>query len=592
MKENKKRQTNLYPSKKISTFQELNFLRRPITVLDTRFVGKPGVIKVTNGNKIWKISSDVTYGLGGPFDDAVFIALGKILSDKKKPLTNPVDIGTLRNVAKLLGYKNQGGSVISKIKTSIERLASLTIKTENTYFSKHLGRFLTGKVEGTFHLFDRVIFINEAYDNQVSEGNLIWINDVFLQNINKGYVCPLDLQFYFDLRNMASRAIFKVLIESFYASKNNNPICYRYSTICERITLKKMRYLSRAKQQLNPCHDELVSKGYLEKYTWSNIPNIRDDWYIYYLPGPLAVEKKLIVIPDIPDGDVFDRCECDTKTGDGEVVDTILVTFKDMFKKGYGKILYLRRQSNNYIGDREAISELLREGYSKSELIELYGLLLEVTPEENPYIFKSNRSIFILYQTINDLIVIRDKRNKEKDIMQDKAFKDLIQLIPEEHREKKTVITILSKYYQEKGYDCVKRNIQYTNKHNKQNEAYRPYLSKALKGDWGLCISEDKETKLKKRNEELKKQEEQLRLQKQGELKIKKEKEILYVIVKHIENLSLEEQQALRKEAASMLGPENQKKAEQRDLYAEVLIRFKMQEIIAERLNLKIDFDY
>ncbi len=60
---------------------------------------------------------------------------------------------------------------------------------------------------------------------------------------------------------------------------------------------------------------------------------------------------------------------------------------------------------------------------------------------------------------------------------------ELLLLVPEQHKTKKTVQTALEVFEKKHGFDYVKRNILYSNA--KADKSYAGYLNNALKGDWG-----------------------------------------------------------------------------------------------------------
>ncbi|MDD5494469.1 MAG: replication initiation protein [Dehalococcoidia bacterium] len=59
----------------------------------------------------------------------------------------------------------------------------------------------------------------------------------------------------------------------------------------------------------------------------------------------------------------------------------------------------------------------------------------------------------------------------------------LMLLIPEQHKTKKTVQAALEAFKKKQGFDYVKRNILYSNA--KANKSYAGFLNNALKEDWG-----------------------------------------------------------------------------------------------------------
>ena len=81
---------------------------------------------------------------------------------------------------------------------------------------------------------------------------------------------------------------------------------------------------------------------------------------------------------------------------------------------------------------------------------------------------------------------------------------NLFEFVPDQHRVKKTVQTLIEKYFEKQGFDYVQRNIMYTNKELKDQRKYRTYLDKSLKGDWGKGYLEDLEAEKAAREAQLK----------------------------------------------------------------------------------------
>lgn len=270
---------------------EQNMFRLPLFFVNKKDAGSQKVlyipIKTKEGEGYWKVSPNVEFGAGGPFTDVVLAALNKIFSLKQKPLTNPIDIGSLRGIAKIIGLSDQGGFILEKIKTEIKRLSSLLIISKFTFFDKDKGRYLS-EVDGVFHILDNAVFIGERLGDSVSDRNMVWLSDKYLRSINAWYVSPVDIDFYLKLKN-TERALFRVLAVRFFANrKNSSPVILKYSTICALTTLMQRSSLSLAKQQLDSSHASLVKRGYLLKYEWKSIPMTKEDWCLYYWPGPLA----------------------------------------------------------------------------------------------------------------------------------------------------------------------------------------------------------------------------------------------------------------------------------------------------------------
>ncbi|WP_456469719.1 RepB family plasmid replication initiator protein, partial [Caminibacter sp.] len=90
------------------------------------------------------------------------------------------------------------------------------------------------------------------------------------------------------------------------------------------------------------------------------------------------------------------------------------------------------------------------------------------------------------------VLKISKKKDKQsiKAIENDSPISDLLKLLPESERNKKTIQSALIKAYKKHGFEYCKRNIEYANE--KATENYRVFLIKALKEDWALGWWEDK----------------------------------------------------------------------------------------------------
>jgi len=90
------------------------------------------------------------------------------------------------------------------------------------------------------------------------------------------------------------------------------------------------------------------------------------------------------------------------------------------------------------------------------------------------------------------VLKISKKKDKQsiKAIENDSPISDLLKLLPEGERNKKTIQSALIKAYKKHGFEYCKRNIEYANE--KATENYRVFLIKALKEDWALGWWEDK----------------------------------------------------------------------------------------------------
>ena len=140
----------------------------------------------------------------------------------------------------------------------------------------------------------------------------------------------------------------------------------------------------------------------------------------------------------------------------------------------------------------------------------------------------------------------------------DETLKKLMESLPQEYQDKKTVLEIIAKFYKNHGYEYVLNNIRYTNKYSTGN--YRAYLQKSLIENWGEIIREEEEAmreakrredgeKKKREAEEWEKERQKKEQEKEEELRRDKDIERSKTALEYIKKLSPKDQKVLEEEA-------------------------------------------
>jgi replication initiator protein A len=241
----------------------------------------------------WKVSANPEYGYPSPFDRKVHRAIEQIISNLKRPIKNPIPLGSFRNLAKLMdvGLSKKGtlsGRTYKEIEDSLTRIVATTAHSKRTFYDKGRKRWL----EAVFHLYDQVVFAGEILPNgEVADTNYLFLGNWYLDNINARYVKPLDFTYYRSLKNNIASRLYELLGVKFYGMGHHPYIRYRYSTLCQLLPVTQYQRPSKAKEILNPAHDELTSSKFLAKIEWQEIPNEKHDWYVCYWAGTRAKEE-------------------------------------------------------------------------------------------------------------------------------------------------------------------------------------------------------------------------------------------------------------------------------------------------------------
>jgi len=356
---------------------EVNFLVLPFFALSTKGLKKKTEIEyktvVKRGKEkleiVWNVSSNPKYGYPGPFDKEVHKAIEWIISRKKLPIENPVCIGSLYNLAKIIGIKpsKKGGYpgwIYKDIKEALERIIFTGIKSRGAFYSKGKKKW----IEDAFHLYDRVVLKGEQLDNkEIADTNFLYLSSWYLQSLNARYVKPLNYHYYKQLRTPIASRLYELLGVKFFGLPKNQPyVRYKYSTLCQLLPITRQKYLSAAKQKLDPAHRELKRTEFLADYCWEKNEVITgykelSDWYLTYYPGKQAKRemRKAKMLTQKNE-------ENSKETGGQERQDLILQDILEITGDHHSKMFYQKVV-------RQVPESIIRQALSETKVAKLEG---------------------------------------------------------------------------------------------------------------------------------------------------------------------------------------------------------------------------
>jgi replication initiator protein A/DnaA-like protein len=288
--------TDLLPQESIRS--EVNFLNYPFFALSDADVKRRTETEyrdvIQRGNQRleiqWNVAAHQKYGYPSPFDRKVHRAIEYIISQQSPPIENPIRLGSLASLAKLIGLRvsKRGaapGWFYDQIREAILRIKHTAIESRGTFYHKDKGK----RILDTFSLYDRAVFVGEEFDNgEIADTNYLYLGSWYLENINSRYVKPLDYTYYRTLKRPISARLYELLGVKFYG---NTFINYRYSNLCQLLPVTRYQYFARAKQQLEQAHQELIRTGFLENVEWVKVKNDPHDWLINYFAGERAKKE-------------------------------------------------------------------------------------------------------------------------------------------------------------------------------------------------------------------------------------------------------------------------------------------------------------
>lgn len=285
-------------------YAEANFTRLPFALVSDKDIRSAKeilidvMVRAPGGmqRRRWRATPGAS-GMPGPFDHAVFRAIERFALDstirRGIPLRGPVFFH-LKTLIEMLGlYYNSKN--IRFISNAFDRLQELSI--EDLEFLRRArqtngspGRKGNGRgraARGKIHLVDRIKAAGEMIQNgptgAVAGTYAVTFGREYEDSVNDHFIRPLDWELWIGLKRPIARRLVELLDMDFYGLRNGPHVAYEYSELCGLLPCKTQRFLSLAKNVLDPAHEDLAALGYLS-FAWEVTSNGR--WRILYNPGP------------------------------------------------------------------------------------------------------------------------------------------------------------------------------------------------------------------------------------------------------------------------------------------------------------------
>jgi len=237
---------------------------------------------------LWRVSRNVESRFPGDFEKRVHRAVEQIINATPKPITNPLRLGSVYYVARLMGINADSGKNYQDIQRALKNIVKTSVEAEGTFQLKDskVKKF----INDTFHLYERVIFKGEALPTgEVADAIHLMLGSWYLQNINNNYVVPLDWRFYNELSGSITTRMYEFLSIHFFVALEKKREYYdvRYKEICEYFPLVRQYPAWKARKQLKQAHEWLTQAGYFARVEWRDLSE-SDDWMIRYWIGSRA----------------------------------------------------------------------------------------------------------------------------------------------------------------------------------------------------------------------------------------------------------------------------------------------------------------
>jgi hypothetical protein len=242
---------------------EQNLEEFPLFELKARKRGAKARVfeKVTEGesgvslNQVWKVMPSGEYGMPGPVDQDVYLAVLQLLQQRGGMPEDGELSFSLYELRKILGWSDDSGGAYKEIRDALLRIATTSMQSRNAFYSADERR----RIVDTFNIWSVHFAEHEVRGQKVRERHVLKFHPIFIRNYMAQYLKGIDSDFYWSLRSPVSKRLYRLVDlqragglsweTDLFGVRDQLPLDYQYP--------------SQIKRALQKAHDELLRRDFL-----------------------------------------------------------------------------------------------------------------------------------------------------------------------------------------------------------------------------------------------------------------------------------------------------------------------------------------
>jgi hypothetical protein len=206
-------------------------------------------------NQVWKVMPSGEYGMPGPVDQDVYLAVLQLLQQRGGMPENGELRFSLYELRKVLRWADDSGKAYKQIRDSLLRIATTSVQSKKAFYSAHEKRRITD----TFNVWSVHLAEHEVGSALVRERHVLRFHPLFIKNYIAQYLKGLDADFYWSLRSPLSKRLYRLVDlqraggiswkTDLFAVRDQVPLHYAYP--------------SQIRRAVHKTHEELQNRGFL-----------------------------------------------------------------------------------------------------------------------------------------------------------------------------------------------------------------------------------------------------------------------------------------------------------------------------------------
>ena len=273
------------------TFLEMNFITRPFCKFGRRNDKSGLIYKGVNKDGfpyVWQVHPSAEFGDPRGFEHDIICGVYAIYT--KRMLQNNL-IFPKQIIFPTEELCEESGKTIQwdtlrRIEQALNCIKFADIVTKNGFRTKS-GQELTYK-SFPFKYFEVAEISRSSTGGREQTLNIIQLNDALLNNLRNGLKYRFWHEYTKSIPHPLAKRLFAFFTYGFVSSKGKN-LHYNYSTLCREIPLEAKETFYKAKIQLKPALDVLVSDKFIRKPIWKKVKRMgqQEEWNMTLIAGNL-----------------------------------------------------------------------------------------------------------------------------------------------------------------------------------------------------------------------------------------------------------------------------------------------------------------
>src|SRR5215203_940812 len=254
-------------------------------------------------NQVWKVMPSGEYGMPGPVDQDVYLAVLQLLQQRGGMPEDGELSFSLYELRKILGWSDDSGGAYKLIRDALLRIATTSMQSSNAFYSAADEQLIADSFNvWSVHFAQRkkkgtpMGTPNPSGARMTQDRHVLRFHPIFIRNYEAQYLKGLDADFFWSLKMPLSKRLYRLIDlqradglswrSDLFAVRDQIPLDYPYP--------------SQIKRALEKAHRELEEKGFLSGVDYEEDEADNTTSVLYRISPLFARRQKALELSGTP----------------------------------------------------------------------------------------------------------------------------------------------------------------------------------------------------------------------------------------------------------------------------------------------------